>query len=586
MVCFDELIPENGHIIGEIACGHEGNPDKLKQLIDCVADSGTSLIKFQMFSLEERAVEGEKAWDIFRRLELNEDQWHHAVHYARGKGLSVISDVYGVSSFSLARRLKVDGYKIHSEDLLNSYFIAQVAEEKKPLFISVGGAHRIEIYNLLNFLNNKGLLNKIVLMTGVQTFPTPLEAHSLEEISDLIDKYSQYGIKVGFSDHIAGEQEEAQIVPLMALAKGACVIEKHVTINRDDKWTDYDSALSKTDFKRFVKRVQKLAPLLLPIGPMSDDEKKYRKMFKKSPALKSDLSKGHLLKPSDIEFKKDTLNAIPTASLSLAKKELLCHMKKGELCRPSNFKNKVGGVIVARCTSSRLPNKAVRKIEGRETIALVIDRMKRCQNLGCLILATSTDPSDNILIDIAERENILTFRGSLENVSSRFYEAAKYYGLDHFVRITGDALLCDEVMVDVAVQSHLQSGCDVTFIENMPFGTNKEVISSNAIKTILDEAIIPSNTEYLEYYLENDRYFRINHVISGYEFNPFLRMTLDYEEDLEFFKQIFAHFNKVNPCFTLKEALAWLKENPDVEEINMHKQQKFSSGDLDVRLSI
>lgn len=586
MLKYEEFIPENGCIIAETACGHEGDIARLKQLIDCVAESGARIIKFQIFSLEERAVKGEKAWDIFSRLELSEEQWYQVVRYAREKELIIVSDIFGEYSFNLARKLGVDGYKIHSEDLLNSYFIAKVAEEGKPLFVGVGGAHRIEIYNLLNFLRSKELLSKVVLMTGIQTFPTLLESHSVEEVGDLITKYSSYGIKVGFSDHISGDQEEAHYVPLMALAKGACIIEKHVTVNRDDKWIDYQSALSKGDFKRFTRCVRTLSPLLKKVGPFSTDERKYRKMFKKSPVIREAFRKGHVLKEEDIEFKKNTSTAIPLASMNIIGKKLIHGIEKGELCRLAHLENKVGGIIVARCTSSRLPNKAIRKIQGRETITLVIDRMKRCKHLDCLILATSVDPFDDILARIAEREGIFVFRGSLDNVSSRFYEAAKHYELDHFVRITGDAILCDEVMVDVAVESHLRNCCDVTFIENMPFGTNKEVISLNAIKTILDTALVPLNTEYLEYYLENERYFSANYVQSNYKFDPRLRITLDYEEDFAFFERVYGHFNQVNPRFTLKDALAWLQENPEVSKINMHKTQKFSSKDLNMLLNI
>ncbi len=576
MINYEQLIPENGYVIAEIANGHDGNLERLKLLIDCVADSSTKLIKFQIFTKEERSVKGDKTWDIFSRLELNRTQWFYAVDYAREKGLYIISDVYGKTSFNLAKELKVDGFKIHSEDLLNSYFIAQVAEEKKIIFISIGGAHRLEICNLLNFLKSKGLLDKVVLMTGVQTFPTSLEAHFLEEISDIINKYSHYGVKVGFSDHIAGDMEEAKIAPLMALAKGACIIEKHVTISRDDKWTDYHSSLNKDEFYEFVKRVQKLAPLLCPIGQMSKDEIKYRKMFKKSPVFTRDINEDYILTPNDIEYRKDTLNAVPIASLALVDKPLLHYTKEGQICRFSNIKIKIGGIIVARCTSTRLPNKATRKIAGKETIALVINRMKRCKKVDCVILATSTDPSDDILVEIAQREGVYSFRGSLENVALRYLEASKYFAIDHFVRVTGDALLCDEVMVDKAIESHLYHSCDVTFMKNMPFGTHKEIASINALQTIVEKAEQPNNTEYLEYFLENDRYFSVNYVEADYEFDPQLRLTLDYEEDLQLFDKIYTHFFEIgNPKFSLKEALCWLGKNPDIASINKNMMQKF-----------
>ncbi|MBQ27070.1 MAG: NeuB family protein [Nitrospiraceae bacterium] len=586
MIRFDDLVPHKGYVIGEIACGHGGDICKLLQLIDVVAESGAQIVKFQVFTLEERAIPGEDAWNIFAKLELTEHQWRQAIHHARELGLSIISDVFGYKSLRLATELGVDGYKIHSEDLLNSYFIAEVAVLGKPVIIGIGGAHRSEIYNLLNFLKCKNLLGQTILMTGVQTFPTPIEAHSLDEVSDLSVKYASLGVKIGFSDHIDGGCEEAYTVPLMALAKGACVIEKHITINREDKWTDYQSALSKVGFCKFVQSIRTLAPLLRPVGILNEHERQYRRMFKKSPFMRRNLPKGHVIHQNDIEYKKDPVNAIPVSSAGVVGQQLTGNMSAGALCRYSTLNSKVGAIIVVRCSSSRLPNKAMMKICGRESIALVIDRVKRCQSVDCIVLATSTDPSDNLLAQIAQREGIPVFRGSLDNVASRYYEAATAHRLDHFVRITGDAILCDEVMIDKAVKSHLKHCCDVTLMTNMPFGTGKEVVSINAIKTILDTAVIPSNTEYLEYYLENERYFSIHHVTSDYDFDPCLRITLDYQEDFDFFSRVYAHFADINPYFTLADALAWLKKNPEVAQINMHKKQKYLNFDVDTQLTI
>jgi len=267
---FQKFIPENGCVISETACGHEGQIDKLYQLIDCAVDGGAKIIKFQIYYTYERAIEGQFEWDLFSKSELKPKEWDKAVQYARQKNLIIFADVFGKASLAFAHELGVDGFKIHSEDLLNTYFIAEAASLKKVLIIGVGGAHRIEMYSLLNFLKKRDLLHNVVLMTGVQTFPTPLDAHSLDEISDLISIYSSYGVKVGFSDHVAGDLEEAKVIPLMALAKGAAVIEKHITVNRDDKWTDYHSALSKKDFKSFMEQVRKFSPLLGKVGRLND----------------------------------------------------------------------------------------------------------------------------------------------------------------------------------------------------------------------------------------------------------------------------------------------------------------------------
>ena len=201
-------------------------------------------------------------------------------------------------------------------------------------------------------------------------------------------------------------------------------------------------------------------------------------------------------------------------------------------------------------------------------------------------MATSTDPSDDQLEKIAIRENISLFRGSLENLSLRFCDAAKHYGLEHIVRITGDDILRDEIMIDKAVESHLNKSCDVTFTRNMPYGTSSEVFSLNVLEAILETVNIPENTEYLEYYLDNDRYFSINNVKSDYVFNKNLRLTLDYEEDFELFTRVFDHFYKNRSNFTISDVLKWVTEYPEIININKHKTVKYSSKDIDVTLNM
>ena len=264
---FERLIPENGYVIGETACGHDGDINKLEELIDCVSDSQAQIIKFQIFLPIERATKDHPEWQIFNDLALTKNEWGRAVQYAREKDLIILADIFGDASFDIAEEIKVDGYKIHSEDLLNTYFIEKVAKTNKIVLIGVGGAHRVEIYELLNYLQQKDLCKQLILMPGVQTFPTSIEAHSIEELSDLQRNYQSYGVKVGFADHISGDLPEAITTPLMALSKGACLVEKHVTINRIDKWEDYQSALGKEDFGNFMSSGVRLT-IVLSLGEL------------------------------------------------------------------------------------------------------------------------------------------------------------------------------------------------------------------------------------------------------------------------------------------------------------------------------
>ena len=211
--------------------------------------------------------------------------------------------------------------------------------------------------------------------------------------------------------------------------------------------------------------------------------------------------------------------SVPLSSNDLVGKVLKKDINEGQIIRLNLIEQKIGAIIVVRNTSSRLPQKAIKKILGKETICLLIERIKRCKNLDEIVLATSTHPADDVFQRIAKDNNIKFFRGSLNNVAERFYNAAKYYGIDQIVRITGDDILRDEVMIDYGIESHLFESRDVTFIRNTPYGCSSEIFSFETLRTIMEKANNPLNTEYLEHYLENDRYFSINEVFASYKMN-------------------------------------------------------------------
>ena len=584
---FQDLSPEKGYVVAEVACGHEGQFSRIQQLVDVAVYGGARIIKFQIFYTRERAKQGEKEWDIFYPLTFNEDEWVKIIEYSRLAGLTVFADVYGRASFELATSLGVDGFKIHSEDLLNSYFIDEVCSFGKLTLLGIGGAKRKEIYELLNFLTRHKKHTPIILMPGVQTFPTPLNAHSIEEISELVDKYQErFHVKVGFADHIAGDLEDAFYLPIMALSKGAVLIEKHITVDRSAKWIDYQSALDRDDFRKFVEMINRLSPLLALNEVLTEPERAYRKMFKKTIALRQSKKKGEKLTTDSVEFIKNVGVTTPLSAINAIGKSLKEDVSQSQEIRCSDLVNKIGAIIVARMSSSRLWGKALLKIDGRDSIRRVIDRVKKCRGVETIILATSTDQTDDELANVASEEGISLHRGSLENVAERFYGAAVEFSLDHFVRVTGDAILVDNVMVDRAIDEHLYFGNDVTFMENMPFGTAKEIISVQTIETIVKNSSIAENTEYLEYYLMNEKLFNVGRIQSPYIVNENARITLDYEEDLEFFNVVFKYFNNNKREFDLSDVIKYLDENPDVILINTSRKQKYSSHEVDTTVLI
>ena len=529
-ICFSKINSENPLIIGELACGHNGSVDKFISLVDAVKQCGVSTVKSQVFIPTERATQDHPEWEIFNKLCFTESDWKKIRQYTAQKGVQLFADVFGQNGFNICKKIGVDGYKIHSEDMLNFHFILNVARQNLLTLIGVGGAHRLEIYRLLRFLRANEITDKIVLMPGVQTFPTATDEHNLKEISDLVKKYSDpFGVKVGCADHICGDDEMSKVFPLMALSEGACVLEKHVTIDRANKWEDFESALGIQDFKVFVNFVGKTSPWLKSIQAFSPSEKEYRNRFKKIPVASVSMKKDTILSTDAITYIKDAKLKFPLTTTDLASTKLSQDILAGDYISRDKLQNKVGLVIIARTGSSRLPSKALMPILDKPSILWLIERVQRCKKIDEVILATSDLAEDDQLVEIALKSGINVYRGNALDVSDRLLGCAERFALNHIVRVTGDDLMRDEIVIDKAVQSHLESSCDVTITSWMPYGTQTEIFSYDVIHSIKHNVIQPHisrtytingtniyNATFLFYFKDLIKYLLCNKNITFY----------------------------------------------------------------------
>ena len=118
---------------------------------------------------------------------------------------------------------------------------------------------------------------------------------------------------------------------------------------------------------------------------------------------------------------------------------------------------------------------------------------------------------------------------------SEYILQPKKYNLDQVVRITGDDILRDEIMIDKTILSHLKSSCDVTISKNMPYGTSTEIMTIDVLKKVVRYIKVPEYSEYLEHIINNKFYFSVNYIFSKYKFDKSIRMTLDYKEEFIIF---------------------------------------------------
>jgi spore coat polysaccharide biosynthesis protein SpsF len=227
--------------------------------------------------------------------------------------------------------------------------------------------------------------------------------------------------------------------------------------------------------------------------------------------------------------------------------------------------------ITVRSDSTRLPKKCLLEINDKPTIEYVIDRMKVTGYP--VILCTTELENDDVLCDIAIENGILFYRGSIEDKLERWRGAAELYDVEFFVTADGDDLLCDPELVEMAFNQYEETKAD--FIEgvNIPCGAFTYGIKVSALNKVC-EIKGTSDTEMMMPYFTETGLFQVEPLwnVPKVLQRPEIRMTLDYEDDLRFFKAIFGNFKSTVP---LREVLSFLDENPELIKINQYLQQRF-----------
>ncbi len=227
-------------------------------------------------------------------------------------------------------------------------------------------------------------------------------------------------------------------------------------------------------------------------------------------------------------------------------------------------------IIQARTQSVRLPNKVLALINGKSLIWHIIERLKSCEMVEQIILATSNREEDKKLIEIANDCNILSFVGDENNVLSRFYEAALKFNADPIIRITGDCPLVDPYLLDKMLEFYLENNYDYvsnTIIPTYPDGLDIEIFSFKSLTKTFNEAKLKSEKEHVTPYIwKNPEIFQLYNYRNKEELSNY-RWTVDEQLDLELIRQIYFNF-KPKIIFSFQDVIEMAKLNPQIFKIN------------------
>lgn len=230
-------------------------------------------------------------------------------------------------------------------------------------------------------------------------------------------------------------------------------------------------------------------------------------------------------------------------------------------------------ILQARVSSTRLPGKVLKPILGKPMLSHQIDRVLQSRRIDQLVIATSTDPSDDQLEILCRQTGVSCFRGSLNDVLDRFYLAAKTRRPQHVVRLTGDCPLIDPEIIDAVIDFYLAGSYDYAsnaIQPTFPDGLDVEVFRFSTLKQAWKEAALPSQREHVTPFIHQqpDRY-RIGHYCNAEDLSH-LRWTVDEPEDFKLITLIYETLYPANPDFTMQDILNLVDAKPELRTLNAH----------------
>jgi spore coat polysaccharide biosynthesis protein SpsF len=244
---------------------------------------------------------------------------------------------------------------------------------------------------------------------------------------------------------------------------------------------------------------------------------------------------------------------------------------------------KVGAIIQARTTSTRLPRKVLKELprgSGITVLEQVLRRVKRSKMIDTVIVATTTGPEDDPIVEVAGKEGVGVFRGSRDDVLSRYYLAAKENGLDTVVRVTSDCPCIDPGVLDLVAEAHVKHGADYTsntLTRTYPRGLDVEAMSFSALETAHERAELESDREHVTSYIYKTRpdlFSKRQVTAPGGVDASAIRATLDTEEDYELLSAVFDRLYAANEFFGAREIIDLFDKEPRVRSINDKVVQK------------
>jgi len=235
-------------------------------------------------------------------------------------------------------------------------------------------------------------------------------------------------------------------------------------------------------------------------------------------------------------------------------------------------------IVQARMTSTRLPGKILKKVLDKPLLEYQIERLRRVKLADEIVIATTVNDTDQPIIDLCNKLGVKYYRGSEEDVLSRYYYAALECDADIIVRVTSDCPLIDPQVIDEIIAFYSNNQQNYHYVANTlertyPRGMDTEVFAFNLLEQSFQQAKSPTEREHVTPFIYNNPNYKLANV-SNSEDQSRHRWTVDTEEDFILISKILTHLYPVKAEFTLEDIIILLEKNTEWFNINSHVEQK------------
>jgi len=300
-------------IIAEIGINHNGNMQNVFKLIDYAVAAECDAVKFQTINVNKLMTRNtplakyqEKTKfktmnDLINKYNLSYLDFFKIKEYCKKKKIIFLSTPFDIESAVFLNKINVPAFKISSSDNDNVFLIETIKKFQKPVILSSGMTKIDELKKILKFI--RFTKDKLALLHCISDYPTAIKDSQL----GAIDQLNTFGYQIGFSDHTIGSAAS-----IAAVAKGATIIEKHITLDKDMEGPDHKASLDCKDLNKFVKNLNDIKfSLEKKRNFISKKEIETKKVAKKAIYFLKKLNKNHKIKKEDLIALRPRLNGVP-----------------------------------------------------------------------------------------------------------------------------------------------------------------------------------------------------------------------------------------------------------------------------------